>query len=293
MRDTLRLTNGFAAAPQDLLPRLARCFLVTDHAAAQRLAAAHPDCYFLLPDGVSYHGHTVTGGKKSSRRPAGSEARTARTRPRRWKLASAKPTTLTSELGRAGTAAWRYLSEELEQVRAQQQAQEKDALALDHEQRKLAEEYARAGSRLSVARLELERLAREDERSRAQREQQSGAGGRERSKPASIRKKRWKSPAANSTGLQAHVHAIGEEHARTARRAGRPRRTRCARRRPRRHASKRRSAQLTARREELTRDLERMGVERARLLADNIELDQRAAAAGRSTPLRPPRGSNC
>ena len=35
------------------------------------------------------------------------------------------------------------LAEELEQVRALQQAQEKDALALDHEERKLAEELAR------------------------------------------------------------------------------------------------------------------------------------------------------
>ena len=33
---------------------------------------------------------------------------------------------------------------------------------------------------------------------------------------------------------------------------------------------------MVARREELERELERMGVERARLLADNIELDQRA-----------------
>ncbi len=42
---------------------------------------------------------------------------------------------------------------------------------LDHEQRKLAEESARAGSRLSTARLELERLTRADEQSRAKREQ--------------------------------------------------------------------------------------------------------------------------
>ena len=61
--------------------------------------------------------------------------------------------------------------EDLEALRGLQQAQEKDALALDHEQRKLAEESARAGSRLSVARLELDRLSREDARSRTQREQ--------------------------------------------------------------------------------------------------------------------------
>ncbi len=30
LRDTLRLTNGFRAAPQGFLPRLARCFLVSD-----------------------------------------------------------------------------------------------------------------------------------------------------------------------------------------------------------------------------------------------------------------------
>src|SRR6185503_8161519 len=35
--------------------------------------------------------------------------------------------------------------------------------------------------------------------------------------------------------------------------------------------------QMVARREELERELQRMGVERARLLADNIELDQKAA----------------
>ena len=80
---------------------------------------------------------------------------------------------LTAELEELerGTA---LLAEDLERIRVQQQSQEKDALALDHEQRKLAEEYARSGSRLSVARLELARLSKEDERSRAQREQSQG-----------------------------------------------------------------------------------------------------------------------
>src|SRR5205823_1476964 len=61
LRDTLRLTNGFAEAPQGLLPRLARCFLMEDRSAAQQLSTAYPDCYFLLPDGVCYHGHAVSG----------------------------------------------------------------------------------------------------------------------------------------------------------------------------------------------------------------------------------------
>src|SRR5207237_138081 len=53
----------------DLLPRLSLCFLAEDRAAAQRLATAYPHLYFLLPDGVCYHGHTVTGGKKSGAGP--------------------------------------------------------------------------------------------------------------------------------------------------------------------------------------------------------------------------------
>src|SRR5262249_16778349 len=59
LNSTMRLTNGLAAAPEHLLPRLERCFLATDRASAQRLAIQHPDCYFLLPDGVSYHGYAV------------------------------------------------------------------------------------------------------------------------------------------------------------------------------------------------------------------------------------------
>ena len=43
-----------------------------------------------------------------------------------------------------------------------QQAQEKDALALDHELRKLKEEHQRASQRLSVAGMELERLRKEN-----------------------------------------------------------------------------------------------------------------------------------
>ena len=61
------------------------------------------------------------------------------------------PGALTAELAELerGTA---QMAEDLEQLRTALQTREKDALALGHEQRKLAEEYARAGQRLSVAR---------------------------------------------------------------------------------------------------------------------------------------------
>ena len=69
LSDVLRLTNGLTYAPADLLPRLSRCFLTENREAAQRLALQYPDIYFLLPDGVCYHGYAVSGGKKTSSGP--------------------------------------------------------------------------------------------------------------------------------------------------------------------------------------------------------------------------------
>ncbi len=272
LRDALRLTNGFASAPQGLLPRLARCFLVPDHSAAPRLAESHPDCYFLLPDGASYHGHTITGGKKSSGGPLALK-RELRELTAQVETRDREADDLTSELEslERGLA---LLSEELEQVRAQQQAQEKDALALDHEQRKLAEEYARAGSRLSTARLELERLARQDEQARAQRERNQLLVA-EKEQARFDQEKAVEIARGEFDGLQAQVHAIGEEYSvLRADLAGLDERARAEK-----TAAARLEAQiqqLTQRRGQLAGDLERMGVERARLLTDNIELDQRA-----------------
>ena len=279
LRDTLRLTNGFAQAPQGLLPRLARCFLVSDRATAQTLATANPDCYFLLPDGVSYHGHAVSGGRKSAGGPLALKRElrelTAQTESRQRELDEL--TAQLEELER-GTA---VLAEDLERVRAQQQEQEKDALALDHEQRKLAEECARAGSRLSVARLELERLTREDARSRAQRdESQALVAAKEQARFE--QEKSLEESRGEFERLQAHAHHIGEEHAALrAELAGLEERSRAVKTTALRLEAQIR--QLVARRDDLGREMERMGVERARLLEDNVELDRRAGELAQST----------
>jgi chromosome segregation protein len=166
------------------------------------------------------------------------------------------------------------LAEELEQVRSLQQAQEKDALALDHEQRTLAEEYARTGSRLSAARLELDRLAREDQRARDQRERNHALVA-EKEQARFDQEKAVEIARGEFEGLQAQVHAIGEEYsALRAQLAGLEERARSEKTAAARLEAQ--VAQLTSRREQLARDIERMGVERARLLTDNIELDQRS-----------------
>jgi chromosome segregation protein len=279
LRDTLRLTNGLAAAPEGLLPRLAHCYMVSDRAEAQRLAPQHPDCYFLLADGVSYHGYAVSGGRKTGGGPLALK-RELRELTGTVELHQRQTDALTGEIDdlQRGSAA---LAEELERLRQQQQAQEKDALALDHEQRKLAEEFARAGSRLSTARLELERLGREDQRARTQREQSQKVVG-EKEQARFDHEKALEETRAELLRLQAHAHAIGEEHAALrADLAGREERLRSERASAQRLDAQIR--QLAARRDQLMRELERMGVERARLLADNIELDQRAARLAEET----------
>jgi chromosome segregation protein len=279
LRDTLRLTNGLAAAPEGLLPRLAHCFLVNDRTTAQKLAPEHPECYFLLADGVSYHGYAVSGGRKTGGGPLALK-RELRELSVTVEARQRETDTLIGEIDELerGAAA---LAEDLERVRVQQQAQEKDALALDHEQRKLAEEFARTGSRLSVARLELERLAREDQRARAQREDNQRLAG-EKEQARFDQEKALEEARGEFLGLQARAHAVGEEHAALrADLAGREERLRSERAAAARLEAQIR--QLAARREELARELERMGVDRARLLADNIELDQRAGVLASET----------
>jgi chromosome segregation protein len=272
LRDAIRLTNGFAASPEGLLPRLSRCFLVADRSAASRLSEAYPDCYFLLPDGSNYHGQTISGGKKSSGGPLALK-RELRELTAQVEIRDRETDQLTAELESLERGA-ALLSEELEQVRALQQAQEKDALALDHEQRKLAEEYARAGSRLSAARLELDRLARQDEQTRAQRERNHLLIA-EKEQARFEQEKAVEIARGEFDGLQAQVHAIGEQYSvLRADLAGLEERARSEKTAAARIAAQ--MDQVAARRLQLSQDLERMGIERARLLADNIELDQRA-----------------
>ena len=273
LSDTLRLTNGLATAPRDLLPRLARCFLAADRVMAQRLAVANPDYYFLLPDGVSYHGHAVSGGRKTGGGPLALK-RELRELSAQVERRQREADVLSGEIEELERGAARS-AEELEHVRHLQQSQEKDALALDHEQRKLAEEFTRAGSRLSVARLELERLGREDARARAQREE-SQKVVTEKEQARFEQEKALETARGEFERLQARTHSVGEEHAALrADLAGREERLRSEKAAAARLEAQ--ICQLRTRREELSRDLERMGVERARLLADNIELDQRAA----------------
>jgi chromosome segregation protein len=273
LSQVLRLTNGFSNSTLECLPRLSQCFVATDRTAAQRLALEYPELYFLLPDGVCYHGHAVSGGKKTSSGPLAlkRELRETKTlvqaREKVLGETAARIEGLEREIAR--------LEQEIERLRGAQQTQERETLALDHEMRKVAEELNRANSRLSVARLELDRLSKERGRS-LERRQQNQAAVEQKERTRNEQEQALEAARKELEGLKAEVTRAGEEHsALRAELAGLE-----ERRRAERAAMARLESQLqdlTKRGQEIARDLERLGVERARLLASNIELDERVA----------------
>jgi len=273
LTDYLRLTNGFAGQTLDLLPRLANCRIAQGHAEAQRLSEEHPDFYFLLPDGLCYHGRTLSGGKKTASGPLAMKrelrevSRTLAIRESELNECVTRADGLDREIG--------VLESELERLRTLQQAGEKDTLALDHEMRKLTEETSRANTRISVARLELERLGRENERSLEQRERNREAVAEKEAKRAEC-EQALASQREELEKLEAEAARAGEEHAALrVELAGLEERHRAERASLERVEAQ--LAEVTGRRDELTREIERLGIERARLLADNIELDRKSA----------------
>ena len=269
----LRFTNGLSGVSGGMLPRLASCYLVEDREAAQRLAMAHPDLYFLLPDGVSYRGHAVSGGKKTGSGPLALKRELRELSG----LVHARQAAVdeTTELLEGYEREAAILAEELERLRALQQSQEKDALALEHENRTLAEETARAQSRKTVVARELERLQREDQRARETRERNQELVT-EKEAARFEQEKALEELRGELQRQQSAMHHLAEEHAvLRAELAGLE-----ERRRSERAAEARLDQQIreiSARRESLTREMERLGVERVRLLEDNVGLDQRSA----------------
>jgi chromosome segregation protein len=272
MSDSLRLTNGFKDRAVDLLPRVSMCFLAEDRGAAQRLATAYPHLYFLLPDGVCYHGHTVTGGKKSAAGPLAMkrEARELATKLQGRQNSLDEMVARQDELRREIQG----LESELERLRGLQQAREKDRVALDHDMRKLGDDLARTNSRLSVARLELERLRRDAEKSAEQRERNVTAV-QEKERVRREREEALEAERQELEKFEGQAATITEEHAAIrAQLAGVE-----ERRRGERAAMGRLEQQFhetARRRNQIAPEIERLGEVRARLLADNIELDRKA-----------------
>ena len=270
--DGIRFTNGLTNAPAELLPRLARCYQAESRASAERLAFQYPDLFFLLDDGVCYHGHAMTGGKRATSGPLALK-RELRELSALFEKKQVE-TTAAQERVETLEKEIQLLSDELEMVRTELQKREKETLLLDQEMRKIAEESKRANQKLSVSRLELERLIRDASRSREERERKLALVAEKEQARGAI-EAALEAGRAELEEFRSRVALLSEEHSVL--------RVELAgieeRRRGLENALARldqQTREVLSGRENLTREMERVGIARTRLLENNLDLDQRA-----------------
>jgi len=271
LTSAIRLSDPLREAALQWLPRLNRCWLVTDRELARRLAPAHPELHFLLPDGVCYHGYSLSGGRKTASGPLALKRELRELRA----LGRAKEQQLEEVAARLAALDGQIatLESQLEGLRGRQQNCEKEALALDHEQRKLAEEIKRAGSRLSVARSEAERLGRDKARAVEQRRQHESAV-QEKEQLRQQHEQALTGSREELERLKAEAARCAEEHSTL--------RVELAGIEERRRAQatalarlETQAREMQARRAELSLELERLAEDRGRLAEEDLELGRR------------------
>jgi chromosome segregation protein len=274
LSDQIRFTNGLSGQTRNLLPRLSGCYLANDSEQARAMADAYPDRYFLLVDGQCYNGRMLTGGRKKASGPL-----VLKREMREFTAQLIEKERLLEEKTREQEALqWETtaLQTELERLRQLQQASEKDAVSLDHDIRRTTEEIHRSHSRISVARLELERLAREEERAV---EKRAGDQTLVEQKDAERTERELALDALREQldAAQLEAQKISEEHsllrARLAALEERHRGERAALAKLETHGR-----EMSARRSQIAAEMARWGENRARILTENIELDQKLTA---------------
>ncbi len=269
----VNLTNGLSGQMRNL-PRLAQCYLANDRDQARSMAEAHPEAWFLLADGESYHGRMLTGGRKKSSGPLVLK-RELREYADQLGVQEAELMSRTAALETL-EAEMAALQTELERLRQLQQAREKEAVSLDHDLRRTSEEIHRANSRVSVARLELDRLKREEERTHESRARNIALAEQKEAERAE-RELALESLREQLEAAQADAQRISEEHAaQRATLAGVEERHRGEKSALARLVQQ--FEQISNRRKSLGEDVQRWGENRARILNENIELDQRLTA---------------
>jgi chromosome segregation protein len=271
LSDQINFTNGLSGQTRNLLPRLSGCYLANDREQARAMAEAFPERYFLLADGQCYNGRMLTGGRKKASGPLvlKREMREFATQLKSQEEALAARVNEQEVLQRETVA----LEAELERLRQLQQSGEKEAVSLDHELRRAGEEIHRANSRISVSRLELERLQREEERAHEKRAQNQTLV-EQKDAERSDREAALEAMRDQLDGAQAEAQKIGEEHsvlrARLAAIEERHRGEKAALGR-----LENQSREMSHRRAHIASEVARWGENRARILTENIELDQK------------------
>jgi len=160
----VRLTNGFVNAASSILPKLRRCYLVSDAETGRTLATQHRDAYFLTPEGDWFHGDLVTAGRGDSTGPLALKRELRELTGNLAEREEAEDRTKRN-LDRL-TETIQQQQAALESAVQEQQESEKNLVMAERDSKEASAECQRFDAHLETIRLELERLRGESERAR-------------------------------------------------------------------------------------------------------------------------------
>ena len=156
-------------AAKQFLPRLRGAYLTDSATGAEKLARENPQYAFVTPDGTTYQGRMVTGGRPDEAGPLGMK-RELRALDAEVMALEARMNDMQDELGRTATEI-RETEMALDAATSKHHEAERDVISASHHHQHAQGELARLGLELTVCQNDLARLRLDvaDARKRAER----------------------------------------------------------------------------------------------------------------------------
>ncbi len=156
-------------AAKQFLPRLRGAYLTDSVPAAEKLARENPQYAFVTPDGTTYQGRMVTGGRADEAGPLGMK-RELRALDAEVVALEARMSDMQADIDRAA-AELRETEAAHESTTVKQHESERDVISATHRHQHTQAELARLGLELTVCQHDLARLRTDvaEARSRADR----------------------------------------------------------------------------------------------------------------------------
>ena len=156
-------------AAKQFLPRLRGAYLTDGAPAAEKLARENPQYAFVTPDGTTYQGRMVTGGRADEAGPLGMK-RELRALDSEVAALESRMTDMQFELDRAASEL-RETEAALESATAKLHESEREVISASHKHQQTQAELARLGLELTICQHDLARIRSDvaDARERADR----------------------------------------------------------------------------------------------------------------------------
>ena len=156
-------------AAKQFLPRLRGAYLTDSAPAAEKLARENPQYAFVTPDGTTYQGRMVTGGRADEAGPLGMK-RELRALDAEVAALESRMTDMQFELDRAATEL-RETEAAFESATAKLHESEREVISASHKHQQTQAELARLGLELTICQHDLARIRTDvaDARKRADR----------------------------------------------------------------------------------------------------------------------------